>query len=333
MKVSEVLSQSEIDALLSALSTGEIDVEEVKKEESKSKVRVYDFRRPNKFSKDQTRTLQMIHENFARLITSYLSANLRAIAQVSVASVDQTTYEEFIRSVPNPTVINLFSVNSNEGQAILEINPSISFSIVDRLLGGVGHGIKENRPLSEIEQKIIRLVTDKILINLNEAWANVCNLKARTVKLEANPQFLQIVSPNEAVAVIVFKVILGENEGFMNLCVPYISIESLIENLSAHFWFSQQSSSNVSQSKENVEAGLRKSMLPLSVELGTTTITVGELLDLQEGDVLSLEKPTSEPVTIKVEDKLKFLGTIGVVKNKMAVQITESIAEEEWEDE
>lgn len=329
--MSEVLSQSEIDALLSALSTGEIDVEEVKKDETKNKVRVYDFRRPNKFSKDQTRTLQMIHENFSRLITSNLSANLRTVVQVTVASVDQTTYEEFIRSIPNPTIINLFSVNSGEGQAILELNPSIAFTIVDRLLGGPGIGVKETRPLSEIEQKIIKIITDKTLANLNDAWSNVCNLKARTVKHETNPQFLQIVSPNETVAVIVFKVLVGESEGFMNLCIPYISIESLVENLSAHFWFSQQAVNKTEEGQVSLEKGIKKTHLSLCVELGKTTITVGELLDLQVGDVLALEKSTNEPVTVKVHDKTKFLGSIGLVKNRLAVQVTECIDEEEWD--
>ncbi len=330
-QVSEILSQSEIDALLSALSTGEIDVEEVKREEAKAKVKIYDFRRPNKFSKDQTRTLQMIHENFARLITSYLSANLRNVVQVSVASVDQTTYEEFIRSVPNPTVINLFSI-SGDGQAILEINPSISFAILDRLLGGPGQNLKEGRPLSEIEQRIIKLVTDKILVNLNEAWMNVCNLKAKTMKLETNPQFLQIVSPNETVAVIVFKVILGENEGFMNLAIPYISLEELIDKLSAHFWFSQ-SSVKSPENQENVESGLKRTFLPVTVELGKTMISVGELLDLHVGDVISLEKSTTEPLSVLVKGKVKFLGSAGLIRNKMAVQITETLDGEEWDHE
>lgn len=303
----------------------------LKKEENKSKVRIYDFRRPNKFSKDQTRTLQMIHENFSRLITSYLSANLRNVVQVSVASVDQTTYEEFIRSVPNPTVINLFSVNGGEGQALLEINPSISFTIVDRLLGGPGAGVNENRPLSEIEQRVIRLVTDKVLQNLNDAWSNVCSLKARTIKHETNPQFLQIVSPNETVAVIVFKIILGDTEGFMNLCIPYISIEALVEKLSAHFWFSQQAVNKTNEGQVSLEKGLKKTHLTLCVELGKTNITVGELLDLQEGDVLALDESTAEPVAVKVHDKIKFYGSIGLVKNKMAVQVTECVDEEEWD--
>jgi flagellar motor switch protein FliM len=328
--VSEVLSQSEIDALLSALSSGEIDVEEVKKEEIKAKIRVYDFRRPNKFSKDQTRTLQMIHENFARLITSYLSSNLRSIVQVSVASVDQTTYEEFIRSVPNPTIINLFSINSGEGQALLEINPSIAYTIIDRLLGGPGKTIKDSRPLSEIEQRIIKLVTDKILTILNEAWLNVTNLKAKTAKIETNPQFLQIVSPNETVAVIVFKVILGESEGFMNICIPYISIETMIDKLNAHFWFSQ-STNNIPENQSNVEAGLKKTYLPIAVELGKTTITIKDLLELQVGDVITLDQLTTEPLIVKVQDKVKFLATVGLLRNKLAVQITETIAEEEWD--
>ncbi|QNO16427.1 flagellar motor switch protein FliM [Alkalicella caledoniensis] len=331
--MSEILSQSEIDALLSALSTGEIDVEEVKKEEEKSKVRVYDFRRPNKFSKDQTRTLQMIHENFARLTTSYLSASLRNVVQVSVASVDQTTYEEFIRSVPNPTVINLFSLNSEAGQALLEINPNISFAIIDRLLGGPGGTLKEGRPLSEIEQRIIKMVTDKLLLTLNDAWFNVCNLKARTMKLETNPQFLQIVSPNETVAVIVLKVILGDAEGFMNLCIPFISLENLIDNLSAHFWFSQQSTEKEAPNQQYVEAGLKRTPLPVSVELGKANVSVKDMLELQVGDVITLEKATSEHLAVYVKEKLKFLGSPGLIKNKLAIQITETIEGEEWDNE
>ena len=331
--MSEILSQSEIDALLSAISTGEIDVEEVKKQDEKPKVRLYDFARPNKFSKDQTRTLQMIHENFARLTTSYLSASLRNVVQVSVASVDQTTYEEFIRSVPNPTIINLFNINSGTGQAIFEINPSISFAIIDRLLGGPGMTLKKGRPLSEIEQGIIKMVTDKVLLILNDAWINVCSLKAKTIKLETNPQFMQIVSPNETVAVIVLKVILGEAEGFMNLCLPFISLEELIGNLSAHYWFAQNSTEKVISHQEFVEAGLKKTHLPLSVELGKANVTVGEMLDLQVGDVITLEKSTKEPISVYVKNKLKFMGSPGLVKNKLAVQVTEIIEGEEWGNE
>jgi len=275
----------------------------------------------------------MIHENFARLTTSYLSANLRNVVQVSVASVDQTTYEEFIRSVPNPTIINLFSINSGTGQALLEMNPNISFAIIDRLLGGPGSTLRERRPLSEIEQRIIKTVTDRLLHTLNDAWFNVCNLKARTVKLETNPQFLQIVSPNETVAVIVFKVILGEVEGFMNLCMPFISLENLIDNLSAHYWFSQQSTEKEKPNHDYVEAGLKKTPLPISVELGKANITVRDMLELQEGDVITLEKSTSEPLAVYVKERLKFLGFPGLVRNKLAIQVTETIEVEEWENE
>ncbi|WP_353892087.1 flagellar motor switch protein FliM [Proteinivorax hydrogeniformans] len=328
--MSEILSQSEIDSLLSALSTGEIDAEEAKQQEKDEKVKVYDFRRPDKFSKDQTRTLQMIHENFARLITSYLSANLRSVVNVSVASVDQATYEEFIRSVPNPTVIDLFEIGATEGQALMEINPTITFSIIDRLMGGAGETLKEGRALTEIEQRVMRRTTDHILKSLSDAWANVCDLQPKTKKVETNPQFLQIVSPNETVVVIALKVIIGENEGFLNLCLPYISLENLVDKLSSRYWFSQSNNFST-ENKGEISNKLSQTSLEVIAELGSTEITVSDFIGLHEGDVITLNKSVTDPISILVKGEEKYKAKPGKQKNRLAVQVTEIVEGEELE--
>jgi len=215
--VAEVLSQSEIDALLNALQSGEIDAESIKQEESEKKVRVYDFRRPNKFSKDQLNTIEVIIENYCRLLTTFLSGQLRARVQCKVASVEQLTYDEFVRSIPNPTILNIFGLKPFEGKAILEINPHIVFYIIDRLFGGPGTSNIKGRPLTEIEQNIVIKTVKKMLNFFTEAWKSLIDLNPEFDNLETNPSFTQIVSPTEMVVLITLDMHLGETEGFMNI--------------------------------------------------------------------------------------------------------------------
>ena len=220
----DVLSQTEIDDLLSALSTGVVSVEEIKNEQKQKKIKAYDFKRPDKFSKDQIRTLYMLHENFARLLNTYLSAHLRTLIHIDVASVDQLTYEEFIRSLPNPSVINVFQMRPLKGNAILEINPNIVFSIIDRLFGGPGLPPAKPRALTDIEEAITRRVVNKALESLQEAWKQVVAIEPRADAIETNPQFTQIVPPNDMVVIITLQAKIGQAEGLINICIPYLCI-------------------------------------------------------------------------------------------------------------
>ena len=218
----DVLSQSEIDKLLAAFSTGEVSADEMKAEEEQKKVTTYDFNGPDKFSKDQIRTLNMLHDNFARLFNTYLSTYLRALVSVEVASVEQTTYQEFVQSIANPSVIGILAVPPLKGNIIMEFDTGICFAIIDRVFGGQGENTLKSRVLTEIEEAVIRRVFDKAMSHLREAWANVAQFTPKIEAMESNPQFAQIVPPSDMVVIITLQMKIGPVEGLMNICIPYL---------------------------------------------------------------------------------------------------------------
>jgi flagellar motor switch protein FliM len=331
--MAEVLSQSEIDALLAALSSGEMDANELKKEENERKVKVYDFKRALRFSKDQIRGLTRIHENYARLLTTYFSAQLRTFVQISVASVDQLPYDEFIRSIPKMTILNIFEAPPLEGRMVMEVNPNIAYAMLDRLLGGQGSIPDKMGALTEIETTVMEKVFSKALDSFHEAWKQIIELDPYLEVMEMNPQFMQIVSPNEIVAVISFSTKIGETTGMINLCLPHVVIEPIMPKLSGQYWFSTHKKSRDEQEKLRLEEHVKTAKLPIIAELGTSTITVGEFLNLAVGDVIQLDQPIDSKLKIKVGDRLKFLGQPGTTKGRVAVQIDEVLEEGEENDE
>ncbi|NLT95045.1 MAG: flagellar motor switch protein FliM [Clostridia bacterium] len=329
--MAEILSQSEIDALLNALQAGEVDAESIKKQESEKKIRIYDFRRPNKFSKEQLNTIEVISENYCRLITTYLSGQLRTRVQIKVASVEQLTYEEFIRSIPNPTIINVFGLSPFEGKAILEINPHLVFFIIDRLFGGPGTTNIQARPLTEIEQRVVIKTVSRLLDYFKEAWANLVELKPEFENLETNPNFTQIVSPSEMVVLITINMQLGETEGFANICLPCIMLEPIANNLNARFWYGTSAKEQTTEYLNYLKSKVKRASVQVTAVLGKTTITLKELLDLQKGDVIGLNTGVDEEININVGNTTKFKGKIGLSGSHLAVQIT-SVVEKEGED-
>jgi flagellar motor switch protein FliM len=325
----DVLSQSEIDALLSALSTGEVDANEIKEEQQQRKVKIYDFRRPDKFSKDQIRTLYMLHENFARLFNTYLSAHLRAMVQVSVASVDQLTYEEFIRSLPNPSVISVIDMQPLKGNAILEMNPSVVFATIDRLFGGSGQVATKARALTDIEENIVRRVMTKTLDYLSEAWKQVLPIQPTLDIIETNPQFTQIVPPNDMVVLVTLQAKVGQGEGFINLCIPYLVLEPIMSKLSTTYWVAGNTKGSAVEHMQSLKKRVEKITVPVVVEIGETVISVRELLDLRLGDVLHLDTKIDESMEIVIGSHKKFLCKPGVLGSKLAVQITTVVEEGE----
>lgn len=328
--MADVLSQNEIDELLSAISTGVVNAENIKQEQKQRKIKLYDFKRPDKFSKDQIRTLYMLHENFARLLNTYLSAHLRTMVQVSVASVDQLTYEEFIRSMPNPSVISVFEMRPLSGNALMEINPAIVFSIIDRLFGGVGTPPAKPRELTDIEQSIVARIVNKALESLAEAWRQVVNVEPRLEVIESNPQFTQIVPPNDMVVIITLQTRIAQTEGFINLCIPYLVLEPIMPKLTTSFWVASSiaragSKTNVAQMQKKLE----RTLVPLTVELGKVNVTVAEMLDLTIGDVVRLDARVNEELPVIIGQHQKFKCKPGSSNNRIAVQITQVIADEE----
>ncbi|WP_286680666.1 flagellar motor switch protein FliM [Tepidanaerobacter sp. EBM-49] len=326
--MSDILSQNEIDALLAALSTGEVKAEEIKKE-SEKKVKLYDFKRPNKFSKEQLNTLSMIHENFARLLTTYLSAQLRTFVQINVFFVEQMTYNEFISSLPNPSLISVVDFSPLKGAAIMEINPSIAFSIIDRLLGGPGDYSGKLREPTEIETTIIEKIFTKMTSILNEAWKDIENIQTKMEKLETNSQFVQLVSPNEAVALITFNAKIGKTEGMINICIPHIVLEPIMPKLSTRIWLATTGQEQSSSAKEVIIDKVHDTKIQLRVELGRASITIGEFLGLSVGDVIRLNRDIKDGVDVRIKDKLKFSGSVGIHRNKMAVKVQKIYYEKE----
>lgn len=325
--MAEVLSQDEIDALLSAISTGEMNLEEAKSQEEEKKVKLYDFKRPDKLSKDQLRTIQMIHETFARLNTTMLSANLRTSVQIQVISVDQLTYEEFTRSIPEFTVIGIFDTGSLSGNAIIEMNPNIAFTIIDRLFGGSGDNAEISREFTDIELTIIEKVIMKLLGNLKESWSDIIDVLPRIDQIESNPQFVQIVGPNEMVVLVTFEIKIGNAEGMMNICLPVPLIDPIIPKLSAQYWFSSVKKEKTEENLLALKERLKRVSVPFRVNLGKTVISLNDLLRLKSGDVISLKQSIKAPLDVMVGSELKFKAVPGTEGKKLAVSIEEVIEE------
>ncbi|TGL59630.1 flagellar motor switch protein FliM [Leptospira sarikeiensis] len=324
--MTEILSQDEIDALLNAISSGEVAEDEYSSVGEQKKVKIYDFKRPDKFSKDQIRTLQMMHETFARLATTGLSAQLRALVHVHVAAVDQLTYEEFIRSIPNPTTLAVINMDPLRGSAILEIDPSISFTIIDRLFGGKGETAKISRELSEIEMSVMEGIIVRILGNMREAWSTVIDLRPRLGNIETNPQFAQVVPPNDMVVLINLETKIGEVEGLTNLCIPYITIEPIINKLSAQYWYSSIRKGELDENRAIIQERLDQVQIPVIAEVGSVDISILDFMNLTVGDVVKLENTTTRSdMLVKVGERKKFKCLPGRVGNRLAIQIGERV--------
>ncbi|SEN32271.1 flagellar motor switch protein FliM [Paenibacillus sp. OV219] len=328
----DVLSQNEIDALLAALSSGEMDAEELKKEETQKKIRLYEFKRAVRFSKDHIRSLTRIHENFARYLTTYFSAQLRTFVQISVVQVEQLPYDEFIRSIPKMTILNIFEAEPLEGRMVLEVHPNVAYAMLDRLLGGQGLAPSKINALTEIETNIMERIFSRAFESLQEAWKTIMDIQPRLEALETNPQFMQIVSPNETIALISLSTKIGDTTGMINLCIPHVVIEPIMSRLSVHHWFVSQKKTRAPEEVEILKQRVTKAKLPIVAELGQSSISIREFLGLSVGDVISLTKSIDQGLDIKVGEKLKFIGSPGSVKDRMAIQIDEVLTEGVEED-
>lgn len=324
--MADILSQEEIDSLLNALQSGTVDADEIKEKESDKKISLYNFKRPNKFSKDQLKTLQFIHENFARLVSTMLFGKLRTRASVAVASVEQMTYDEFIRSVPNPTIMNIFQINPLEGKSLLEISPQLVFYIIDKLFGGPGITNFKPRPLTEIEEIVVSRLMKEMLDHKIESWENIIDINPIFDTLETNPSFTQIVSPTEMIILITMNIQLGEElEGFMNICIPCYSLEPIANKLNAKYWYGSESKSQTPDILTSLNKKVKMTEMEVSALLGETYISIRELLDFRVGDVINLEKNLEGEIDIAVQEKKKFKGKIGLVGKSIGVQITRPI--------
>lgn len=338
--MTEVLSQDEIDQLLSAISSGDSagadDVTPGVESRRNRNIKIYDFKRPDKFSKEQIRTVSIMHETFSRLASTSLSAQLRALVHVHVASVDQLTYEEFLRSIPNPTALAVINMDPLKGSAILEIDPAITFSIIDRLFGGTGESSKINRELTEIEVAVLEGIVTRLLSNMKEAWSQVIELRARLGQIETNPQFAQIVPPSEMVILVTMETKIEEVEGMMNLCIPYLTIEPIISKLSAQYWYASVRRGFTTENMATLKEKLSHIDVDIVAEVGRVNVSVSAILALKAGDLLRLpHNKAAGQLILKIGDRSKFECRPGLVGKRVSVQITHKLEEiytEEFEE-
>ena len=330
----DVLSQAEIDALLAGVISGDVNADEVKNEASAKKVKVYDFKRPDKFSKDQIRTLYMLHESFARLLNTYLSTHLRTLINVDVASVEQLTYQEFVQSMANPSVISILGVPPLKGNIILEFGTEIAFAYIDRVFGGDGTTTVKTRVLTEIEDAVMRRFVNAAMTHFKEAWSNVTPINPFLETTESNPQFTQIVPPSDMVVIITIQIKIGEIEGMMNICIPYLVLEPIMSKLTTTFWVASSiSKSEIENQVAIIQSKLERTEVPFIVEIGGVQITVKEFLTLGFGDVLQLNTKVKEDLPCRVGTNAKFYCRPGTSGKKMAVQITRVVNPEGDENE
>lgn len=362
----DTLSQNEIDALLSALSPvaeeedaappasssySESSAEKKPKRESSAassmssaassfgerkdgKVeRKYDFKRQTKFSKEQLGTISLIHEAFVRLVGTDLSTRLRAYAQATIVSVEQRTFEEFIQSIYNPTFITVFRSDSLDGKALVDINLNVVFTILDRLLGGNGTPLGILRQLTEVEKQIMQKVMVGIIDRLREAWINIIDLAPVIELVESNPQFAQIVPPSEVVVSISIEIKIHDVTGMMNLCIPYNTVASIVHKFNAASWFAAVRKEPAQTNVDAISHQVNAVHLPLVAELGSTIVTLQDILGLQPGDILVTDQLLRKDLNIRVGNLVKFHGRPGILGKKMAISITEVLDQPGQEEE
>ena len=324
----DVLSQDEIDNLLKALSTGEIDAEEMKEDAGKS-VKEYDFKRPAKFSKEHLRTLEIIFEHYGRLVSTNLPVYLRKSVQVSVVNSEALTFSEFTNSLANPVILGIVSFQPLSGNIMVELGSNLGFAMVDRLLGGQGDALEKSREFSEIEMSLVEKMMAVCIGLLREPWRNVLDLNPVLERVETNPQFAQIIAPTEMIAIVTLNIRLGDVEGLMNVCLPYFTLESIMDKLNTKFWFSTMQDASDEDYTEHLQDMIQHVSVPIIAKLGNSSISVLDFVNLQIGDVIRLSSRVDEEMDIFVGNIRKFKALPGATKKSYAVRITEIIREEE----
>ena len=324
----EVLSQNEIDSLLAALSSGELDVEDMQEKDEKQ-VKNYDFSRPAKFSKEHLRTLGMIFEHYGRLLSTNLPVYLRKSVQVSVASSETVTFAEFSNALSNPVLLTIVNFSPMQGSIIMELTSGLGYAIIDRMLGGKGETLEKTREFSEIEMSIIERIMVICMQLLREPWKNVTEINPFLERIETNPQFAQIISPNDMVALVTMNIKIGDVEGLMNVCLPFFTLESVMDRLNTKFWYSNLQNQDNTDYTESIETLIRRAQIPIKAVLGNSMISVNDFAMLQPGDIIRLDRKVEDELDIYVGNIRKFTALPGSSGDKYAVRVTSVIREEQ----
>lgn len=323
----DVLSQNEIDNLLAALNSGELDAEEIKDSGEKT-VKNYDFARPSKFSKDHLRTLEIIFENYGRLLSTHLPAYFRKSVQIEVVNSEAITYSEFSNALSNPVILGIVNFSPLEGNIVMEVADNLGYAIVDRMLGGGGQPLEKSRDFTEIELIILERILNICTNLLVEPWQSVVDITPRLEKIETNSQFAQIISPSEMTSIITMNIQIGNVEGLMNICIPYTCVEPVIDKLNTKYWYSTMQVKDDGMYQEAIESVISKTKIPIRALLGKSTVSVNDFMNLQPGDIIRLDTNVEDELDIYVGNIKKFTALPGAFQDVYAVRVTSVIREE-----
>ena len=326
--MSDILSQSEIDNLLKQLSDGDLDMDQIQGEDEKQ-VKNYDFSRPTKFSKEHLRTLEIIFEHYSRLISTNLPVYLRKNVQVTVASSETVTFSEFSNALSNPSVLGIVNFVPLNGNVIIEISTNICYAMLDRMLGGSGQPLEKSRDFSDIELTILQKVLVMFTQLMREPWKNVVEISPVLSRLETNPQFAQVIAPSDMIAIVTLNMKIGDVEGMVNICLPFFTLEDVMDKLNTKYWFSTMQENHDEHYEEYIESMIRRVDIPIKAVLGKSTISVNDFLNLQVGDCIRLDSRVDTDMNVYVGNIKKFTALPGTEKDSYAVQITSVIREEE----
>lgn len=326
--MSDILSQSEIDNLLKQLSEGDLDVDQIQGEDEKQ-VKNYDFSRPTKFSKEHLRTLEIIFEHYSRLISTNLPVYLRKNVQVSVASSETVTFSEFSNALSNPSVLGIVNFAPLNGNIIIEIATNLCYAMLDRMLGGNGQPLEKSRDFSDIELTILQKLLVMFTQLMREPWKNVVEISPVLSRLETNPQFAQVIAPSDMIAIVTLNMKIGDVEGMVNICLPFFTLEDVMDKLNTKYWFSTMQENHDEHYEEYIESMIRRVDIPIKAVLGRSTISVNDFLNLQVGDCIRLDSRVDTDMNVYVGNIKKFTALPGTDRDSYAVQITSVIREEE----
>ena len=325
--MADVLSQNEIDALLKQLSSGELDVDDIN-DEPAVKIKDYDFARPAKFSKEHLRTLEFIFEHFGRLVSSNFPAYLRKNVQIDVMNSEAVTYSEFSNAMSNPVLLGIVNFAPLNGNIIIELASNLGYAIIDRMLGGMGDPLDKPRDFSEIELSVLERIFTILVDLLREPWENVIEIHPRLERIETNSQFAQIISPSEMTAIVTINVAIGSVEGLMNICLPFMTLEDIMDKLNTKYWFSTTQNKDEESYNSFIETAINKAQIPMKALLGKSSISVMDFINLQVGDIIKLDSHVDNELDIYVGNIVKFKALPGSGAENYAVKVTEIIREE-----
>lgn len=328
----DILSQEEIDRLLNAMNSGELDENELNTKEE-VQVKNYDFARPSKFSKEHLRTLEIIFEHYSRLLSTNLPAYLRKNVDIEVTNSEAVTYSEFTNSLMNPVILGIVDFSPLDGNIVIEIGSNIGYTIVDRMLGGEGNPLDKSRDFSEIEIVILERILNISVDLLREPWQNVIDLRPRLEKIETNSQFAQIIPPTEMIAIVTMNIKIGNVEGLINICLPYQVLEDVIDKLNTKYAYSQLSEKDSENYEEFLKTSLNKAKIPLKTLLGKTYISVNDFMNLAMGDIIKLNTKIEDELDVYVGNIRKFKALPGLSDDVYAARVTSIIKDENKEDE